>query len=64
MIRLDFLPCGVTINAQYYSNLLRYDMHQAILKKRPWKVSKIILLHDSVRPHTANLTKVTLATMS
>jgi hypothetical protein len=59
-----FLPHGVTINAQYYSNLLCKDVHQVIQKKKLGKLSKkIILLHDNVCPHMANLTKVTVATM-
>jgi hypothetical protein len=34
--QIDFLPHGITNNAQYYSNLLvlRNDVHQAIRKKR------------------------------
>jgi hypothetical protein len=31
----DFLPHFITINAQYYSNLLHNDVHHAIQKKRP-----------------------------
>jgi hypothetical protein len=58
------LPHGVTVNAQYYRNLLCNDVHQAIQKKKPQKLSKkITLLHDSVLPHTENLMKMTLATM-
>jgi hypothetical protein len=64
VIFVDFLPHGVTFNAQYYSNLLRSDVHQVIRKKRPRKLSKIIiLLHDSTHPYTANFMKVTLAVM-
>jgi hypothetical protein len=33
VIHVDFLPHGVTINAQYYSNLLHNDVHQAIYNK-------------------------------
>jgi hypothetical protein len=33
VIYVDFLPHGVTINAQYYSNLLHSDVHQVIWKK-------------------------------
>jgi 23S rRNA G2445 N2-methylase RlmL len=43
-VTVEFLPYGVTINAQHYSNLLYNDLHQAIHKKRPGKQSKIILL--------------------
>jgi hypothetical protein len=64
VIHVDFLSHGVTINAQYYSNLLCNDVCQVIQKKKPGKLSKkIILLHDNARPHMANLTRVTLATM-
>jgi hypothetical protein len=54
----------VTTNAQYCSNLLHNDVHQAIQKKRPGKLAKkIILLHDNVRVYTANLMKKILATI-
>jgi hypothetical protein len=52
------------LNAQYYSNLFCGDMHQAVQKKRPGKVSKkIILLHDNASPHMADLTRATLAAL-
>jgi hypothetical protein len=63
VIHVDFLPHGVIINGQYYSNLLPNDVHQAIQKERPGKLSEIILLHDSAHPEKANLMKVTMATM-
>jgi histone-lysine N-methyltransferase SETMAR len=63
VIHVYFLPHGIAINAQYYSNLLHNDVHQELWKKRPGKLSKIIiLLHDNAHPHTENL-KVTLATI-
>jgi hypothetical protein len=34
VIHFDFLPHGVTINAQYYSNLFFNDMYQAVQKKK------------------------------
>jgi histone-lysine N-methyltransferase SETMAR len=44
--------------------LLHNDVHQAIWKRRPGKLSKkITLLHDNARPHMVNLLKATLATM-
>jgi hypothetical protein len=46
------------------SCLLCKDVHQVIQKKKLGKLSKIILLHDDVCPHMANLTKATVATMS
>jgi hypothetical protein len=33
VIYVESLPRGVTIYAQYYSNLFRNDLHQAIVKK-------------------------------
>jgi hypothetical protein len=33
MIHVDFLPHGVTINAQYCSNLFQSDVHEVIWKK-------------------------------
>jgi hypothetical protein len=64
VVPVDFLPRGVTINARYYSNLLRNDVRQAIRMKRPRKLSKkvILLLHDTSRPNTADLmTSATVA---
>jgi hypothetical protein len=49
-IHVDFLPHGVTINAQYYSNVLHSDVHHVIQKKWPGKLSKIILSHDNTGP--------------
>jgi hypothetical protein len=64
VIHVDFLPHGVTVNAQYYRNLLQNNVHQTILKKIHGQLlKKIILLHDNACPHMANLTKVTLTTM-
>jgi histone-lysine N-methyltransferase SETMAR len=34
-----------------------------IQKKRPGKMSKIILLHDNSHPHLANLTKAAVVTV-
>jgi hypothetical protein len=33
VIHVDFLPCGVKINAQYYSNLLQNDVDKVIQMK-------------------------------
>jgi hypothetical protein len=64
VIHIGFLAHDVTINAQYYSNLLRSDFHQAIRKERRRKLSKkIFVLHDSIRSRAADLTKATLATL-
>jgi hypothetical protein len=35
VIHVYFLPRGVKMNTQYYSNLFRKDVHQATLNKRP-----------------------------
>jgi hypothetical protein len=52
IIHVDFLSHG----AQYYINLL--------WKRRPGKLPMIIIiLHENARPHTADLMKVTLATV-
>jgi hypothetical protein len=42
VIHVGFLPHGIKINAQYYYNLLCNDVHQAIRKRRPGKLSKKI----------------------
>jgi hypothetical protein len=64
VIHVDSLSHDVTINVQYYSKLLHNDVHQVIQKKRPGKVSEIIiLLHDNARLHMENLMKLTLATI-
>jgi hypothetical protein len=53
---VDFLPHGAMINAQYYSNFLRYDVHQTVPKKRPGKLSeKIFHLLDTANPHMAHV---------
>jgi hypothetical protein len=61
VIHVDFLLHGVTINAQYYNNLLCNDVHQVIWKKGHGKLSRIIPLHDNTHLHTSNPMKVTLA---
>jgi hypothetical protein len=48
VIRVGFLPHHVTINAQYYSNLLRDDVHQAIREKTQ---KEIVLLYDNACPY-------------
>jgi hypothetical protein len=58
-IHVGFIPHGVIINVQCYSNWL----HQMIWKKSPGKLlKKINLLHDSTFPPENSL-KVTLATV-
>jgi hypothetical protein len=64
VIHFKFLPQCENY-AQYYSGLLRNDVHQAIWKIRPRNLpKKIIHLHDNARQHMANLSKATLAAMS
>jgi hypothetical protein len=60
VIHVDFLPPRATANAQYCSKLLLNDMHTAIRKKMPGKLSKRIILLHNARPLTANLTTTTL----
>jgi hypothetical protein len=44
---------------------VRSDVHQANRKKRPGKLSKMVILpHDNHLPHAENLTKATLATLA
>jgi hypothetical protein len=53
---VDFVSHGVTINEQYYSNLLHYDAHQTVQKKRPGKLSgKRIHMLDTTHPHMAHV---------
>jgi hypothetical protein len=55
VIHVDFIPHGVTINAQYFCDFLHIDVHQAVLGESPRKLSKKhILLQNKARPHTAN----------
>jgi histone-lysine N-methyltransferase SETMAR len=64
MVHICFIPQDVTINVQYYSNWLHSDVHKAVQKIKPGKLTKkIILLHDKMCPHMADLT-MTLATVS
>jgi hypothetical protein len=44
VIHINFLPHGATINAWHDCNLLLNDVQQVIRKKRPDKLSKIIIL--------------------
>jgi hypothetical protein len=58
---IDFLPPHAAGNAQYCSNLLLNDVHAAILKKKPKKLSEgNILLHDNACLHMASFTVVSL----
>jgi hypothetical protein len=58
---VDFLPRGLTINWQYYINLLHNDVQQMNLKEISGKGDHPLL--DNAHPHAANLRKVALATI-
>lgn len=58
---VDFLPHDVTINAQCYINLLFNDVCEVVCKSRPWKLSKIIILHGNAHPHKVDLMNVAMA---
>jgi hypothetical protein len=61
VVRVDFLPCDVTVNAQYYINLLCIDVDQMVWKRRPGKLSEVVIGHENAHRHTADLMKVALA---
>lgn len=64
VIHVDFLPNGVTVNAQYYNSMLCNNVHQALWRKISGEVPKeIIRLQDNACPHTENLSQATLAAM-
>ncbi|GFT58728.1 mariner Mos1 transposase [Trichonephila clavipes] len=57
VLLIDFLECVVTINSERYGQTLR-NLRRAVQNKRRRQLtSKILLLHDNVRPHTANCTQ-------
>jgi len=61
---IDFIECGLTINADAYCETVR-KLRRAIQNKRRGMLSSgIVLLHDNVRPHTADRTAQLLATIS
>lgn len=58
IVHIDFLEKGVTINADYYCNLISEDVRRALQNKRRGKLSSgIILHHDNATPHTALKTR-------
>jgi [histone H3]-lysine36 N-dimethyltransferase SETMAR len=60
VILIEFLERGATINAERYCQTLT-NLRRTIQNKRRGKLSsKIVLLHDNARPHTANRTQGTL----
>lgn len=61
VIAVDFLTEQRTVNAQYYSNLLKNTVKPAYRsKRRDIPIRSAILLQDNARPHTARLTMETL----
>lgn len=61
VIFIDFLEEKRTINSEYYSNLLKGPLREAIRRKRPGMLRKgVIFHHDNARPHTAKHTMETL----
>jgi histone-lysine N-methyltransferase SETMAR len=57
VIHVDYLDQGATINAKYYSHLLKNEVRNALRRNRPGKLSgRPLLLHDNARPHTAKKT--------
>lgn len=64
IILIDYLESGRTINSEYYSNLLRNDLRNALKNKRRGKLSSIPLIQqDNARPHTAARTVDTIRQM-
>ena len=61
MILVHMVPEGKTVNANYYSKVIRRDLLNAIRKKRPELINEIenVVLHqDNAPPHTANTTQI------
>ena len=54
-----FFPQGATITADIYCQQLR-RLADAIQEKRPTRLREVMLLHDNARPHSANVTKITI----
>jgi histone-lysine N-methyltransferase SETMAR len=57
IILIDYLQRGQTINAEYYSGLLKGPLRTQLIKKRPGKLhARPLLQQDNARPHTARRT--------
>jgi histone-lysine N-methyltransferase SETMAR len=64
LLLIDYLPRGVTVTGEYYSNLLR-RLRDAIKEKRRGKLGKgVLLLRDNARPHTCSLSMATAAELN
>lgn len=62
VLYVDFLRTQRTINAAYYSNLLKTHVKPAYRsKRRSIPARSAILLQDNARPHTARLTLDTIS---
>ena len=56
IIHINFLEEKRTIDAEYYSNLLKGPVKNAFRRKQQGMPSKgVIWHHDNARPHTAKL---------
>ena len=55
----ELLPRGVIITADIYCQQLR-RLADAIQEKQPTRLREVMLLHDNVGLHSANLTKNTI----
>ena len=60
VIHVDFLPCGATVNSEYYCRVLS-DVHTRLRKIRHGLITKGVLsLQDNALPHTAHCTSCIL----
>ena len=61
---IDYLQKWVTINADYYCNIIKNNLRRSIQNKRRGKIFRGILYHhDNARPHTAAKTKELLRSL-
>jgi len=61
ILRIDYLPKGQTMNAEYYSSLM-VQLKDILKEKRRRKVTKgVLFLHDSAPAHRALATQKKLA---
>jgi len=61
ILLIDYLPKGLTINAEYYSSLL-VQLKDILKETRCWKITKLVLfLHDNAPAHRALATQKKLA---
>lgn len=64
MILQHGVPYGTTVNANYYSKVLRRDLVDALRKKRPGIPLEYFILHqDNAPPHTAEVTKLEIGVL-